>query len=225
MLSFNPINAETLPICDLSAMQYGRCLDRLLCEIVYANPKLGPVHMIKADVSDGCYRIGLCLSSAAKLGLVFPSEAGDEDLVAILSTLLMVWKNWPPIFCTPTETVADLANEALRAHAPTLPHKLDERAEAVRIEPAPSLDKQLVALPRKPYIGRKNSQLLQYVDVFVDDFLGLAQGPRHGCLHVRRTLFHALDKVFCPIDSKDIWERKEVLSPQKLDAGDCSWST
>ena len=32
--SFNPINANTLPICDFSAMQYGRCLDRLLCEIV-----------------------------------------------------------------------------------------------------------------------------------------------------------------------------------------------
>ena len=27
---FNPINSKTLLICDLSAMQYGRCLDRLL---------------------------------------------------------------------------------------------------------------------------------------------------------------------------------------------------
>ena len=86
---FNPINAKTLPICDLSAMQYGRCLDRLLHEIVYADPKLGPVHMIKADVSDGFYWIGLRPSDAAKLGLVFPSEAGKEDLVAILLTLPM----------------------------------------------------------------------------------------------------------------------------------------
>ena len=100
--SFNPINAETLPICDLSAMQYGRCLDRLLREIVYANPKLGPVHMIKADVSDGFYRIGLRPSDAAKLGLVFPSEAGNKYLVAILLTLPMGWKNSPPIFCTAT---------------------------------------------------------------------------------------------------------------------------
>ena len=62
-------------------MQYGRCLDRLLREIVYADPKLGPVHMIKADVSNGFYRIGLRPSDAAKLGLVFPSEAGDKFLV------------------------------------------------------------------------------------------------------------------------------------------------
>ena len=65
--SFNPINAKMLPICDLSAIQYGRFLDRLLREIVYADPKLGPVHMIKDDVSDGFYRIGLRPSDAAKI--------------------------------------------------------------------------------------------------------------------------------------------------------------
>ena len=101
--SFNPINAKTLPICDLSTMQYGRCLDSLLREIVYADPKLGPGHMIKADVSDGFYRIGLRPSDAAKLGLVFSSEAGEEDLVAILLTMPMGWKNLPPIFCTASQ--------------------------------------------------------------------------------------------------------------------------
>ena len=144
------------------------------------------------------------LSDAAKLGFVFSSEAGDEYLVAIPLNLPMVWKNPPPIFCTTMETVADLANEDLRAHVPTLPHKLDERSEAIWVEPAPSLNKQLGALPRDPYRGRKNSQLLQYADVFLDHFLGLAQGTRHRRRHVRRTLFHALDKVFRPLDSKDI---------------------
>ena len=72
---------------------------------------------------------------------------------------------------------------------------MDNCAEAVWVEPALSLNKQLGALPRDPYLGRKNSQLLQYVDVFVDDFLGLAQGPRHRRRHVCRTLFHALEKV------------------------------
>ena len=161
---------------------------------MYANPKLGPVHIIKADVSDSFYRIGLRPSNAAKLGLVFPSEAGEEDLVAIPLTLPMGWKNSSPIFCTATETVSDLANEALRAHAPTLPHKLDNRAEAVWVEPASSLNKQLGALPRYPYLGRKNSQLLQYVDVFVDDFLGLAQGSRHRSRFSRALCFTPLTK-------------------------------
>ena len=61
--------------------------------------------------------------------------------------------------------------------------------------------------------------------MFVDDFLGLVQGPRHRRRHVRRTFFHALDKIFHPLDSTDIEERKEVLSLKNLDAGDCSWST
>ena len=67
--SFNPINAKTLSICYLSAMKYGQCSDRLLRKIVYVDPKLGTVHMIKADVSDGFNRIGLRPFDAAKLGL------------------------------------------------------------------------------------------------------------------------------------------------------------
>ena len=133
--SFNPINAKILPIYDLSTMQYGRCLDRLLQEIVYADPKLGPVHIVKADVSEGFYRVGLGPTDAAKLGLVFPNEAGEEDLLAIPLTLPMGWKHSPPIFCIATETVEDLANEALRAYVPTQPHKLDERDEAVWLSP------------------------------------------------------------------------------------------
>ena len=63
------------------------------------------------------------------------------------------------------------------------------------------------------------------MDVFADDFLGLAQGPRHRRRHVRRTLFHALDKVFRTLDRQDAKQCKEFLSLEKLDARDCSWST
>ena len=38
---FKKTNAETFPIASLSAMKYGRALDRLICEIVYADPALG----------------------------------------------------------------------------------------------------------------------------------------------------------------------------------------
>ena len=88
----------------------------------------------------------------------------------------MGWKNPPPLFCTDTETVADLANEALRTHQPSKQHLLDIRAEAVEPLPAPLLTKEHAALKRDPYLQRPNAKLLSYVDVFVDDFLGLAQG-------------------------------------------------
>ena len=56
--------------------------------------------------------------------------------------------------------------------------------------------------------GRTNAKLLAYVDFFVDDFLGLAQGPRHRRRHVRRTLFHALEKLFRTLDRQDAKQRK-----------------
>ena len=66
-------NAKTLPIACLSAMQYGRALYRLIHKIVYADPALGYVYLLKADVSNGFYRIGLRPEDAPKLGLIFPS--------------------------------------------------------------------------------------------------------------------------------------------------------
>ena len=68
-------------------MQYGRELDRLIREIVYADPALGYVYLLKADVSDGFYRIGLCLEDEFKLGMIFPSGKEEEPMVAIPLTL------------------------------------------------------------------------------------------------------------------------------------------
>ena len=57
-------------------------------------------------------------------------------------------------------------------------------------------------LTRDPYLRRPKAKLLAYMDVFVDNFLGLAQGPRHRLHHVRRTLL-LLDKVLLPVDRQD----------------------
>ena len=51
--SYFKTNAKTLPVACLSVMQYGWVLDRLLHEIVFAEPALGYVYLLKADVSDG----------------------------------------------------------------------------------------------------------------------------------------------------------------------------
>ena len=59
--SYFKTNAETLLVICLSVMKYGRALDRLIRKIVYADPALGYVYLLKADVSDGFYRIWLLL--------------------------------------------------------------------------------------------------------------------------------------------------------------------
>ena len=141
-------------------MQYGRSLDRLIREIVYADPALGYVYILKDDVSDGFYRIWLCPEDAPKLGLIFPSGKEEEPMVAIPLTLPMGWKNSPPLFCTATETVADLANESLCSHQPSKPHKLDDRAEAIAPLPAPPLAQEHAQLTQDPYLRRPKAKLL-----------------------------------------------------------------
>ena len=63
-------------------------------------------------------------------------------------------------------------------------------------------------MTRDPYMRLPEAKLLAYMDVFVDDFLGLAQWPWLRRSHVRLTIFHALDKVFRPLDRQDTKQRK-----------------
>ena len=92
---------ETLPIACLSAMQYGRALDRLIREIVYADPALGYVYLLKADVSDGFYRKGLRPIDAPKLGLVLPSGKEKSKLWLSLSPYLWGGKTPHRYFARP----------------------------------------------------------------------------------------------------------------------------
>ena len=47
--SYFKTNANTFPVACLSAMQYGWALDRLICKIVYTDPELGYVYLLKAE--------------------------------------------------------------------------------------------------------------------------------------------------------------------------------
>ena len=124
-----------------------------------------------------------------------------------------------------TETVEDLANSVLRCNTPALPHSLDDIAKAIVREAPPTLHPVLTGLTRDLYLRRANANPTAYVDSFVDDLLKLDQGSSHRMCQVRRTLLHALDKVFRPCDYVNSAKRKEVLLPKKLMEGDCTWLT
>lgn len=230
--SWSGVNDDTLPLVPLEAMQFGHALERLLREILLADPSLGPVKMLKVDLSDGFYRVNLNIDDIPKLGLVFPTLPGQEKLIAFPLVLPMGWKNSPPAFCTATETIADLANQRLDNGDPPPPHPLDDAAEiAVSREtlppPRPATSTTPVAVPlpsdRDPSLPR-SPKLLSYIDVFVDDFLALAQGDANR-RRVRKVLMHAIDDVFRPLDADDNPARREPVSLKKLEKGDCSWAT
>ena len=228
--TWSGVNQETVPLYAREAMQFGHALERTIREILLANPSHGPVHLAKTDLSDGFYRVDLNPDDAPKLGLVFPTRPGEEQLIAIPLVAPMGWTNSPPVFSTATETVADLANARLRSASYVPPkHRLDELAERVapartrRQKPGPAMS-AAVALPTIRDLSLPtDGGPLQHVDVFVDDFIPLAQRPF--LRRVRRALLHAIDDVFRPLDADDGPERREPVSLKKLRQGDCSWDT
>ena len=235
--SYYEVNSDTLPLAALESMQFGHALDRILRHILLSNPDNGPVYLMKVDLSDGFYRVDLAIDDAPKLGVVFPTHPHQEPLVAIPLVLPMGWKNSPPIFSTVTETIADVANSALDQGNTTVPsHPLGNLARLQDDDGlAPSAPvslsssdqckrhSSLLAVTRDPHLP-KSTALLGYVDIFVDDFIGLAQGSKNRN-RVRDILMTAIDEVFRPLSPADKPSRKEPISIKKLLKGDCSWAT
>ena len=156
----------------------------------------------------------------------------------------MGWKNSPPAFSTATETIADLANGRLQDPLYCPPdHKLDRLAAAqdTQCETRQRTRNKVAAKWARKVANRRETKRqqqraridtavetptsrdpslpttgppLQYVDIFVDDFIGLAQDPK--ARRVRRTLLHAVDHVFRPLSKHDSPFRSEPVSMKKL---------
>ena len=57
--TWSEVNKDSLPLAPLEAMQFGHALDRILRELILADPALGPVQLLKLDISDGFYQVNL----------------------------------------------------------------------------------------------------------------------------------------------------------------------
>jgi len=77
----------------------------------------------------------------------------------------------------------------------------------------------------QPPVGTPHQQPLVYIDVFIDDFISLAQGNSNCRRHLLRTLLHSIDQVFRPLDPQDPTDQKEPISFKKLQSGDAAWTT
>ena len=62
-----------------------------------------------------------------------------------------------------------------------------------------------------------------HVDVFVDNFIGLAQGSWCQCCNIRHCIMHAVDQVFAQRDVNTM-HHKEAISEKKLGKGDKGWN-
>jgi hypothetical protein len=238
--SYSNVNQETCPIAPVEAMQFGTALQRLIEDIVNADPRHGPVYLCKVDISDGFYRVDVRPADIPQLGVVLPVVPGSEPLVAFPLVLPMGWKNSPPYFCAVTETITDVANVRNLHHEQPPSHRLDHLADSrphdggdvigVTSKPSPQ-DRPActTAVPEPPRNHRStrkhNSRPLAKFDIYVDDFLGIGQGRPKRLRQLRRVLFHTLDEVLRPKDQEDSDFRQEPISIKKLQKGDACWST
>ena len=119
------------------------------------------------------------------------------------------------------EYLADLTNDVLSGgDYGTEPHRLDELADT---EPEPVPTRPATLHVDHNRLGR-NRRPLACIDVFVDDFLGLAQGAPARRNRVRRALLTSFDEVLRPLEAGE-GPRQEPVSVKKLLKGDACWAT
>ena len=209
------VNLMTIKLAPGEAMQFGRALLRIITHIVNADPRFGPVFMAKYDLKDGFYRVRLHPSTIPRLGVVLPRWEGEEQLIAFPLTLPMGWTESPPYFCAATETIADLANTALQQPTQLGPHRLEGHAYPKHVP----TQADLTPLPPNRQDNLHTSPL-QYVDVYLDDIVGLVQGHPDDLVVLPRAILHSIDDVFRPLQASDGPHREEPTSLKKLLQGD-----
>jgi hypothetical protein len=219
--SFFLVNEDTVDLSPAESMQFGRTLWMTLNAIARTNPDQGPVYLSKVDIADGFYRIWVRSADVAKLGFLLPTRPGEEPLIGFSLALPMGWSQSPPMFTSATETIADLANKAVKVCSPQLPHQLEAAAETpISI----SASRPPAAAPSR----HRNDEFrhpLQQWDVYVDNSIGVVQGNLKRRQRVKRALLHSVDKVFRGVDKWDNPHHQEPASLKKLLKGDATWST
>jgi len=207
--SYYNTNPSFLPIAPDHAMQFGRALPRILQRLAYCNPVFGPPLLAKIDLADGYYRVPVSATASLHLAVVLPPDKGSGNLIALPLSLPMGWNHSPPYFCVYTELVADLAN-----------------SQSYPVEHPVLAQTQLFQEPQRQFytsaqvLGTSTVPPLQYTDVYLDDFITIAQQPLH--LPAMNNLLHSLYNVF--IDRPDD-SRRQLVSTKKLQQGDATFST
>jgi hypothetical protein len=198
----------------LQAMQFGTALPRLLERLVYCNRQHGPPVLAKIDLADGYYRVPLSSAAALALAVLIPTDLPHDPtpLVALPLALPMGWAHSPPYFCAFTETVTDLTNHATLSVYPKNPF-LDHTQ--CTIEPV-----ETEFHPAAVTLGGDSLPPLTHADVYIDDFMLVAQRPYH--LPLMNTLLHSLDKVF---HDPPPTNRRQIISASKINKGDATFST
>ena len=224
--SFSLVNQSTVLMAP-DSLQFGFALPRILQKLHRADTRRGTIYLAKVDMADAFMRVWLAIPHLLSLGAILPRYPGEEPLVALPMILPMGWLSSPQYLCAVTETVADLTNARFKnGDLAYSPHRLDSLADS---KPTPidrRLPSNVESIPAPTVLSTGRIQRpLNYVDVFMDDFILCTQLKGAERRAARRTLFECIDSVVRPLAPYDNEKRKEPNSVKKLSKGDGAWDT
>jgi len=124
----------------------------------------------------------------------------------------MGWCESPAFFCSASETARDIAQTLRDNNTPLQEHPLENLCM-----PKPG------TLPT--IRDQDTTNLIQLLEVYVDDFIGLIQAPTHQQLqHFTRAILHAIHRIFPPAAiTKN--PNDEPIALKKLAQGDGLWAS
>ena len=207
------VNDATTKQAPQEAMgELGTVLERLIDAVAHANPQDGDIRFSKLDIKDGFWRMNVEEGAEWNFAYVLPGgDPADPELV-IPQALQMGWAESPPFFCTATETARDVG-QALIDDGVELPrHPLEHRT----LRPQEWSDDE---------IDERAPEFLHLLEVFVDDFIQMAQTDDVAALRgLSRKLMTAVHSIFPPTKVTG-HSGQDPLSQKKLDEGEGLWET
>jgi len=123
----------------------------------------------------------------------------------------MGWCESPAFFCSASETACDIAQN-FRDNKTSLPEHPLENLCMPKPSTLPTIHNQDII------------NLLQLLEVYIDDFIGLIQAPTQQQLqHFTRAILHAIHRIFPPVTITNN-PNNEPIALKKLNQGDRLWS-
>ena len=208
------VNATTIKTAPKGSVdQLGHALNRLIH--AFANtPSEAPIYMAKWDIKDGFWRLNCEEGQEWNFAYVQPSShhaTPTNPTLVIPTSLQMGWIESPAYFCTASETARDVATVYIDTPVGSLPpHKFCGYTQTS--DDYTRLPTEVAGL----------SDLWYLLEVFVDDFIGLAiPQSRMQLDHIATGTMTGVHDVFPPDDT----DANDPISEKKLKKGEGAWAT
>ncbi len=211
--SIPSVNSTTIKTALKGAIdQLGHSLQRIIHAFAVADEN-AKIFMAKWDIKDGFWRLDCRKGEEWTFAYVLPSSHGSDPTLVIPTSLQLGWIESPTYFCTASETARDVVATYADMPMGTLPpHKL---------LPWTKTDEAYKRLPRIAEPD-KAKDLRYMLEVFVDDFIGLAIPVAQTQLdHISSATMFEIHDVFPP----DTDPALDPISNRKFEKGDGAWAT